>query len=561
MNHTLTHLHPVLQRIYQARHIQSADELNYDIKRLLHFGNLKGIKTAAKLLGEAIINQQRILIVGDFDVDGATSTTLSVLALRAFGAKHVQYLVPNRFEYGYGLTPEIVAIADSPDIIMTVDNGISSYEGVVAAQQLGIKVVVTDHHLPPEILPPADAIVNPQQEGDLFESKSLAGVGVAFYVMLAVRQYLQECNWFKNNEIEYPKMNRFLDLVALGTVADMVPLDMNNRILVYYGVRQLRLNLTRPGIRALAQVAQCDLTKCIASDLSFLLAPRLNAAGRLTDMSLGIECLLAHDMTTALDYASQLDCLNRERRDIEQTMQKKAFSAINRVILSNEQASICLFDSAWHQGVTGLVAGRIKERWKRPAIVFAPSNTPDELKGSARSIPGIHIRDVLATIAAQYPHLLSRFGGHAAAAGLSLKTEHYPQFKTIFEEKMQAIMHALKPKDMPSTDGSLTCEELNVELAMLIREAGPWGQNFPEPLFEGYFEIISQRLVGQRHLQLKLKMAGVVAALKGILFNVDVDQWPNLRVRQVKALYRLEVNEWEGRRDIQLKVESLLSYP
>jgi single-stranded-DNA-specific exonuclease len=553
----LQELHPILQRVYAARQIQSVEELNYDINRLLHFKTLTGIKEAAELLAHAIIQQKKILIVGDFDTDGATSTALACEALKTFGAQQVTYLVPNRFEYGYGLTPEIISIAQCPDLIMTVDNGISSYEGVVAAQDAGIQVLITDHHLAPELLPPAEVIVNPQQPGDRFESKHLAGVGVTFYVMLALRDYLKQHQWFQQQSLPYPKMYPLLDLVALGTVADMVKLDLNNRILVHHGLQQLKSSKGRPGIYALAQVAGCSFTDCLASDLSFTIAPRLNAAGRLKDMSLGIECLLAPDLQTALPLAQQLDTLNKERRSIENTMQKKAFSTLEKLNVSSHQASICLFDPNWHQGIIGLVAGRIKERWHKPTIVFAPSGTPGELKGSARSTPGIHIRDILAAIAVKNPQLLSRFGGHAAAAGLSLALNHYSQFATLFEEMTQQHLSMLKLDGTLQTDGELTPAWLNFEIGMLLRKGGPWGQGFTEPLFDGYFQIISQRIVGQRHLQLTLRLEGLTRPIKAILFHADLNEWPNPRIRSVQATYHLTIHEWEGRRDIQLLIQTL----
>lgn len=559
MDSSLDDLHPVLKRVYYARGIQSIKALDYRLKNLLHFKDLKGIDKTTAILAEAIIENADVLIVGDFDVDGATSTALVMDAFTLFGAKRIRYVVPNRFEYGYGLTPEIVASVEKPDVIMTVDNGISSHAGVTAAQQQGMRVVITDHHLPPEVLPEADAIVNPQQPGDSFSSKHLAGVGVAFYVMLALRDQLQQMGWFEKQKIAYPKMTSLLDLVALGTIADMVPLDTNNRILVYQGMQRIKGKDIRPGLKALAQVAGCDLMSCSATDLSFKVAPRLNAAGRLKDMSLGIECLLAKDMTTAMPLAQQLDNLNKERQTIEHTMQKKAFLSIEKFDVSEAKRSICLFDTQWHQGVTGLVAGRIKERFKCPAVVFAPSNIAGELKGSARSIPGIHIRDILATIAVKHPYLLNRFGGHAAAAGLSLSVDYYPKFVLLFEEVVQQYMADKGFIEENKTDGVLEPDEMALQLALLLRESGPWGQGFPAPLFEGNFTIISQELLKQRHLKLILQHPNISGKkpFKGILFNVDVKQWPNLHIRDVQATYHLEINEWEGRRDIQLHIKTL----
>ncbi len=548
----------VLERIYAARQIQSSHELDYALHHLLHFQSLKDIHVAAHLLCHAIIQQKKILIVGDFDTDGASSTALAVLALKSFGAQYVQYIVPNRFKYGYGLTPEILEGIEIPDLIMTVDNGISSHQGVLYAQQGGAKVLITDHHLPPETLPKAQAIVNPQQAGDHFLSKNLAGVGVAFYVMLATRALLKKSSWFDDQNITYPAMNSFLDLVALGTTADMVPFDRNNRILVYQGLKKIRASQTRAGIKALARLSNFNLEKSTASDLSFFIAPRLNAAGRLQDMSLGIECLLTHDMQKAVELAQHLEELNQERKIIEQTMQKEAFYLLSKLNVADNSTGICLFDPSWHQGITGLLAGRIKEKWKKPTVVFAPGNHAEELKGSARSITGIHIRDVLADIAIKNPLLLSRFGGHAAAAGLTLEKKHYPTFKKRFEENIQQQLKKLPSQNTIKTDGSLTAKELTLSLAMLIASAGPWGQGFEEPLFDNHFEVISQTIVGRKHLKLLLKLPGTEHYFKGIFFNVDLEQWPNSRVRSVHAVYHLLVNEWLGKKELQLKIKNLM---
>jgi len=557
-NLALEDLHPILQKIYAARHIFSVEELNYDIKYLLHFKNLKDIQKATDLLVDALICQKHILVVGDFDTDGATSTALAVQVLKTFGARHVNYIVPNRFKYGYGLTPEIVVLAEKQDLIITVDNGISSNLGVKAAQEKGIKVLVTDHHIPPTILPSADAIVNPQQESDAFESKNLAGVGVIFYVMLALRERLKQMHWFKNQQIPYPKMDAWLDLVALGTIADMVPLDKNNRILVYHGLKKLQANKVRTGIRALASIANCSLEECTASDLSFKIAPRLNSAGRLKDMSIGIECLLTDDLQKALSLAQQLDELNKTRRSIENKMRIEAFHILEKMDVSSKKTSICLFHPSWHQGITGLVAGRIKEKFKIPSIVFAPTNQPGELKGSARSIPGIHIRDILSTIASQYPEVLTRFGGHAAAAGLSLKLDQYEQFEHIFEKSVETAMTSMSSQSLVQLDGELTAQELNVQFAILLRDAGPWGQAFPEPVFNGCFQLLNQRIVGHSHLQLTLKLENSDKIFKGILFYADLNQWPNALIRTVQVHYRLAIDTWEGRKNIQLQIQKLL---
>ena len=559
---TLGHLHPILQRIYAGRQVQSATELDYDLRHLLHFKDLYGIDQAVSLLAKALVQQRRILIVGDFDADGATSTALAVSALRKMGATYVDYLIPNRFDYGYGLSPEIVAVAiqRQAELLVTVDNGIASYEGVVAAQTAGIQVIITDHHLLPERLPPAEAIVNPQQPEDRFASKYLAGVGVIFYVMLALRHYLQKEGWFELNKIARPSMTPFLDLVALGTVADMVPLDHNNRILVQQGLQRIRAGQARPGIQALARVANCNTSAVVASDLGFLIAPRLNAAGRLSDMSLGVSCLLADFEVEALPLAQALDQLNRARRLIEQEMQTQAFAILDQLQLPGTiQAGICLFDPRWHQGVIGLISGRIKERLQRPTIVFALGDQDVTLKGSARSIAGLHIRDILATVDTRHPGLIHRFGGHAMAAGLSLARAQYERFVTAFDQAVRQAMANSAWQNTLQTDGELSHTDFNVSLAELLQSASPWGQGFPAPLFEGCFQLLDQQLVAQRHLRMTLSLPGLTRPLKAIMFNIDLNQWPNHRVQQIKAVYRLNSETWQGRKSIQLIVEHLLS--
>ncbi|MDD4893512.1 MAG: single-stranded-DNA-specific exonuclease RecJ, partial [Candidatus Rickettsiella isopodorum] len=437
----LNHLHPVLQRVYAARGIQSTEELDYGLQHLLHYQSLTGIEAAAQCLGRAVMEQQRLLIVGDFDSDGATSSALAVSALRHFGAQQVDFLVPNRFEYGYGLTPEIVELAlrvKKPDVIVTVDNGISSHEGVIAAKSAGLKVVITDHHLQAASLPAADALVNPQQTGDQFPSKHLAGVGVIFYVMLALRHYLRSQAWFEKTNLTVPNMRQFLDLVALGTVADLVSLDRNNRLLVTQGLQWIKNGKARPGISALLKIAKREVEYLVASDLSFSIAPRLNAAGRLADMSLGIACLLETDHNRAHEFALQLSQLNEERRLIENTMKQEAFIILEKHIEKKPlEKGICLYDSRWHQGVIGLLASRLTDRLHRPTIIFADGHQTNELKGSARSINGLHIRDLLDTLATRHPHLINKFGGHAMAAGLSLKKESFVEFAKVFQRECE----------------------------------------------------------------------------------------------------------------------------
>lgn len=556
-------IHPVLQQVYAARGVQCAQELERGLEHLLPYADLLNIESATECLYQALVSQQRIMIVGDFDVDGATSTTVAVLALRALGARHVHYIVPNRFLFGYGLTPEIVdaAIAWRPDVLVTVDNGIASGSGVAHAKQLGLKVIITDHHLPGDELPAADAIVNPNQSNDRFPSKNLAGVGVIFYVMLALRSYLRERQWFVEQGIAEPNMGQFLDLVALGTVADVVPLDRNNRVLVHQGLARMRAGNMRPGIQALFEVAKRDPRRLIASDLGFVIAPRLNAAGRLEDMSLGIECLLTKDVACAHAIASQLNQLNEERRSIEAEMQQQALKAIDKLQreTANAQhlpAGVCLFDETWHQGVIGIVAGRMKERLSRPVIAFAPVS-PHELKGSARSIPQLHIRDALDVVAKRHPELIVKFGGHAMAAGLSIQREHFQAFSQAFaqvvgeqltEEALRGVIHS---------DGELTESQLSLDLAALLRESGPWGATFPEPLFDGPFQVRQQRLVGGKHLKLVVSLEGSQRFFDAIAFNVDLNQWPNHRCERIHAAYRLDINEYRGNQDLQLVLEHI----
>lgn len=559
---SLNYLHPVLQRVYAARGIQSAAELDYRWSNLLHYQSLTGIEAATHCLARAVTQQQRLLIVGDFDSDGATSSALAVSALRCFGAQQVDFLVPNRFEYGYGLTPEIVELAlrtKKPDVIVTVDNGISSHEGVIAAKAAGVKVVITDHHLQAASLPAADAVVNPQQTGDQFPSKHLAGVGVIFYVMLALRRYLQSQAWFESANMTMPNMLQFLDLVALGTVADLVSLDRNNRLLVTQGLQWIKTGKARPGIYALLKLAKREVDHLVASDLSFGVAPRLNAAGRLSDMSLGIACLLERDRNRAHELALQLSQLNEARRSIEDRMKQEAFVILEKLIEKKPlEKGICLFDSRWHQGVIGLLASRLTERLHRPTIIFAEGHQADELKGSARSITGLHIRDLLERIATRHPLLINKFGGHAMAAGLSLKKASFVEFATIFQHECDQQLGPDSLQATCYTDGELTQQELSLALAELLRyEAGPWGQAFPEPLFEGRFHLLAQRVVGDKHLKMSLASQALSKPIDAIAFNVNLSHWPNHRAEWINARYRLGINYYQGRKTVQLIVESL----
>ena len=555
----LAGLHPVLQRIYLARQVSSARELEQTLDRLIPPERLGQIEKAAALLADALERQRHILIVADFDADGATSCALAVRALRDMGARNVGYIVPNRFEYGYGLTPEIVALAaqQNPDLIITVDNGISSVDGVREARRRGIDVLVTDHHLPGEMLPAADVIVNPNQSGDTFPSKNLAGVGVIFYVMLALRAHLREKGWFARHAVAEPNLAKLLDLVALGTVADVVPLDYNNRILVSQGLLRINQGGACPGIEALLRVAGRAPQRVTAMDLGYLVGPRLNAAGRLTDMSLGIECLLAHDAGSARAMAEKLDALNHERRAIEARMQQQALAAVESLHLDMAALprGLCLFDESWHQGVVGLVASRIKEHTHRPVIAFAQVSD-NEIKGSARSVPGLHIRDALDAIAARHPEMLSRFGGHAMAAGLTLQRAHLEAFRRAFDEEVSRHLSDDDLQGKIISDGELAAEELSLPLAELLRAAGPWGQGFPQPLFDGWFDVLSQRVVGEKHLKLSLRSGRHAQAVDAIAFN-SVRNGKPATYSRIHAAFRLDVNEYQGYRSLQLIIEHM----
>lgn len=556
----LANFHPLLQRIYASRDIESPDDLNRELVDLLPFSDLKGIDVAVARLATAIKEDQSLLIVGDFDADGATSTALAVQALRAMGAKQVNYIVPNRFEYGYGLTPEIVDVAArtySPHVIITVDNGISSVAGVARAAALGIEVVVTDHHLAGQQLPAACAIVNPNQPGDHFASKCMAGVGVIFYVMIALRAFLKREGWFETQNLLCPNMAEFLDLVALGTVADVAALDKNNRVLVHQGMRRIRAGHTCPGILALLDIARRNRQLLVASDLGYAIGPRLNAAGRLDDMSLGIECLLSKDYGQALQIAKELDQLNHERRALEIEMRDEAFQYVDQLNLDGSlPMGLCLYDAHWHQGIVGLVASRVKEKVHLPTIAFA-KESEETLKGSARSIKGLHIRDVLDVIATQYPGLISKFGGHAMAAGLSIKQADFETFRQTFAKTVANILGKENLERYVESDGRLEVSDFTLETAELLRESGPWGQGFPEPLFDGTFQIIEQRLVGQKHLKLTLRIPNCDYFLDAIAFNIDLTAWPNLRCIESHMAYRLDINEYRGRRKLQLIIEHL----
>ncbi len=557
-------LPPLLTRVYANRGVRSASELQLSLHDLLPPDTLTGADAAACLLADAMAAGRRLLVIGDFDADGATSTALALGALRALGAAHVDYLVPNRFEYGYGLTPEIVALAArrQPDLIITVDNGIASIDGVLAAREQGIATLVTDHHLAGATLPAAEVIVNPNQPGCGFASKALAGVGVIFYVMLALRAELRRRGWFAQRALQEPNLAEFLDLVALGTVADVVPLDRNNRILVAAGLQRIRRGLARPGLTALLEVAGRNPATTVASDLGFTVGPRLNAAGRLDDMSVGIECLLSPGRERAADYAARLQRLNEERRRIEHGMQEEALALLEQLAPLSEAdqvpAGVTLYEPGWHQGVIGILASRVKERVHRPTVVFADAGPDsDELKGSARSIQGIHVRDVLDAVATRHPGLLHRFGGHAMAAGLTLRRAHYAAFAAAFVAEVERHGRDLDLEAALESDGELAPSDFDLALAETLRLGGPWGQHFPEPLFDGRFRLVQQRLVAAKHLKLVLGLPGSREVLDAIAFNVDLERWPDEKAQWVRAAYRLDVNEFRGRRSLQLVIEQL----
>lgn len=543
----------LLTRLYAARGVQSQAELDKSLARLIPYQQLKGIEAAVDLLVIALEQRQRILIVGDFDADGATASTVGLLGLRLLGATHVDYLVPNRFEYGYGLTPEIVdvALTRSPQLLITVDNGISSVDGVAAAKKAGLKVLVTDHHLPGNELPDADAIVNPNQPGCGFPSKALAGVGVIFYVLIALRARLNSLGWYQNSKA--PNIAELLDLVALGSVADVVPLDANNRILVHQGLERIRAGRARPGLKAILEVAKRDHSKITSTDLGFILGPRLNAAGRLDDMSLGIECLLTDDANAAREMAAQLDEMNQDRKSIEQGMQREALAQLKELTVDSMPFGLCLFDPEWHQGVIGILASRLKERYFRPTIAFADAGD-GMLKGSGRSVPGFHIRDALSVVAAQHPELISKYGGHAMAAGLTLAQDNFPVFAQAFDAEVRRQLCEDDLTGRLLSDGSLAVEEFHLELARALRNAGPWGQHFPEPLFHGVFQLVEQRIVGERHLKVVLKTECGSVKLDGIAFGIDRDVWPNPTIRWVELAYKLDLNEFRGNETVQLMI-------
>lgn len=552
-------LHPLLKHVYATRPVHSIRDLDNTVATLHDFRTLSNMDAAVALLTDCLLKQKRILIIGDYDVDGATSTALGVRVLRRLGATHVDYLVPNRFEYGYGLTPEIVVLAKErkPDLIITVDNGVSSIAGVAAARNSGIQVLVTDHHLPGGELPVANAIVNPNLEGDMFPSKCLAGVGVMFYVLLALRAQLRTQGWFATTGIPEPNLGEYLDIVALGTVADLVTLDHNNRVLVAQGVQRIRAGRSIPAISALLKCGKRETKRATAGDLGFVVAPRLNAAGRLTDMSIGIECLLADDPSRAGDLAAKLDQINRERREIEAQMQDDAVQELDRMGFNESDPALpfglCLFNENWHQGVVGLVASRITERVHRPVIAFARVGDTT-LKGSARSVKGLHIRDVLAAVDVQNPGLISKYGGHAMAAGLTLTADGLELFSKAFDTHVRRWLPPGALAGIIHTDGELAPQYLTVECAGILRDAGPWGQGFPEPVFDGVFHLLERRRVGRGHLKLLLAGPDTHQRFEAIAFNETGAHLPP-DCQEVRIVYRPDVSDYQGSRRLQIVID------
>jgi single-stranded-DNA-specific exonuclease len=544
----LGNIDPLHARLFAMRGLTTADELNYGLAALAPVSALENIDEAARLV--IARRAERIIIVGDFDVDGATSTALVLRCLRAFGFGDVEYLVPNRFDYGYGLSPEIVQVAAerSPKLLITVDNGISSVEGVARANELGMQVLVTDHHLPGDTLPEAAVIVNPNLKGSQFPSRNLAGVGVAFYLMARIGRMLEE-----QGQVGAAKIPaRYLDLVALGTVADVVPLDHNNRILVQQGLIRMRAGQAVPGIEAILKQAGRSISRCVSTDLGFAVGPRINAAGRLEDISIGIECLLTDSAETAGEYARLLDQINSERRDIEATMREQAFRFVDKLGEQRWPNCVCVYEASWHQGIVGLIAARVRERCHRPVIAFAREDE-SFLKGSARSIPGVHIRDLLEAISTVRPGLIEKFGGHAMAAGLTLAESALDEFKKAAAEQMQRLYPSADFSGAIVTDGPLPHTSLNLGVARSLRDAGPWGSAFPEPLWSGEFSVVEQRTVGENHLKLRVRPADGGSVIDAIAFNQAGPAYRGV----VQLAYKLDVNEFRGIENPQLVVEQI----
>lgn len=550
-------VHPLLRRVLENRGVGSLKDLDHSLARLHPPELLKDADLAADLLAQALARKQKIIIAGDYDTDGATASVVGILGLQAMGARNVGYMVPNRFEYGYGLSPGFaeVLISARPDLVVTVDNGISSVEGVGLLRKAGIKVIVTDHHLAGKQLPDASAIVNPNQPGCRFPSRALAGVGVMFYVLLALRAKLRQDNWFGQSALAVPNLAELLDLVALGTVADLVPLDHNNRILVARGIARIQRQRCRPGLLAILRVAGKSAANIVSGDLGFVVGPRLNAAGRLDDISIGIECLLANDLSAAMELAGALNDINTERKKIEQQMQSQALESFNTDDLSDERNGLCLFNEDWHQGITGLVASRVKDRMQKPVVVFAP-NADGSLSGSVRSVSGLHIRDLLEAISSASPGMIDKFGGHAMAAGLTIERQNLQQFGDHFDRFVSAHFAVNPPVNQLLTDGPLDELQMNQQVAELLRNAAPWGQQFPAPLFDNHFKVLSQRVLGGQHLKMQLALGKKTVDAIAFRYLQPDRRVPDLE--QIHAVFQLDINEFGGNRNLQLIIEHLI---
>ncbi len=550
----------LLQRVYALRGITSMQELDYTTRNLCNYDNLDGTQTAVEIVYSAMQNNKRIMIVGDFDTDGATSTALTVKALKKMGCQHVDYIIPNRFDDGYGLSISVIkrALLKKADLIITVDNGVSAIEAVEFAKQSNLTVIITDHHLCPEQLPAADAIINPNLPNCSFPSKHLAGVGVAFYFMSALRAKLRQENWFKTHNLEEYNIASLLDLVALGTIADVVRLDHNNRILVHQGINRIRSGYCCAGIKALLHIARKDPVSFTSTDLAYYIAPRLNAAGRMDNMSLSVELLLCDDYDSALKQASDLDMLNNDRKLIEQTMYKEALSYIQE--LEQQQSSfpnlLVVYHPEWHQGIIGILSARLKDKHYRPVICFA-STEEGILKGSGRSIAGIHLRDLLDELDQNHPDLLVSFGGHAMAVGLSIRENDLERFRKHFETLIDKRLNANTLEQIIETDGEIDSQDFNYAMAKQLKESGPWGEGFTEPTFDGDFIVHQQRLFAEKHLRLVLEPKNGGPIIEGICFNVNLTQWPDNTIKNVKIVYQLDVDDFRGNQTAKLMIRHI----
>ncbi|KES16956.1 Single-stranded DNA-specific exonuclease [Gilliamella apis SCGC AB-598-P17] len=550
----------LLQRVYALRGITSMQELDYTTRNLCNYDNLDGTHTAVEIVYSAMQNNKRIMIVGDFDTDGATSTALMIKALKKMGCKHVDYIIPNRFDDGYGLSISVVkrALSKKADLIITVDNGVSAIEAVEFAKQSNLTVIITDHHLCSEQLPAADAIINPNLPNSSFPSKHLAGVGVAFYFMLALRAKLRKENWFASNKLAEYNITNLLDLVALGTIADVVKLDRNNRILVHQGISRIRAGYCCEGIKALLDISRRDPLTLTSTDLAYYIAPRLNAAGRMDSMSLSVELLLCEDYDSAIKQATDLDTLNHDRKLIEQTMYQEALSYIEQVEQKNSTFpnALVVHHPQWHQGIIGIVSARLKDKHYRPVICFA-STEDGLLKGSGRSIEGIHLRDILDELNERYPDILVSFGGHAMAAGLSIQEKDLDQFSAHFEALITEQLDLDVLEQIIETDGEIDNQDFNYAIAKQLKESGPWGEGFTEPTFDGDFIVHQQRLFAEKHLKLVLEPKNGGPIIEGICFNVNLTQWPDNTIKIVKIVYQLDVNDFHGNQAVKLMIRHI----